>query len=69
MREILRGHGLGGGTGAAWTVGGTTDEVVDILGRLGELGLQEIEFQHFDLDSDEVPEYLAAEVVPQVREL
>lgn len=45
---------------------GGTDEVVDHLGRLAEAGLQEIVFQHFDFDSDDVPEYLAAEIVPRV---
>ena len=70
VREVLAGHGLGGGgTGGPSTVGGTTEEVVELLGRLGELGLQEIEFQHFNFDSDEVPEYLAAEMVPQVHDL
>lgn len=45
---------------------GTTDEVVNQLGRLAELGLEEVQFQHFDFDSDEVPEYLAAEIAPRV---
>jgi F420-dependent oxidoreductase-like protein len=45
---------------------GGTDEVVERLGQMTELGLQEVQFQHFDFDSDDVPEYLAAEVAPQV---
>ncbi|MGK2966172.1 MAG: LLM class F420-dependent oxidoreductase [Tepidiformaceae bacterium] len=45
---------------------GTTDEVVEQLKRLEELGLDEVQFQHFDFDSDEVPEYLAAEIAPRV---
>lgn len=48
---------------------GTTAEVVDRLGRLAELGMDEVMFQHFNFDSDGVPEYLAAEVAPQVRAL
>ena len=42
---------------------------MDVLGQLAELGLDEIEFQHFDFDSDDIPEYLAAEVVPRVQDL
>jgi len=46
---------------------GSTDEVVDTLGQLAELGLQEVQFQHFNFDSDAVPEYLAAEIAPRVK--
>ncbi len=68
--SVLVSKGLGGAAvGPAGVVGGATDEVVDILGQYGELGLDEIEFQHFDFDSDEVPEYLAAEVAGRVRDL
>jgi hypothetical protein len=48
---------------------GTTDEVVDQLGRLAELGLSEVQFQHFEFASDAVPEYLAADIAPKVRDL
>jgi F420-dependent oxidoreductase-like protein len=48
---------------------GGVDEIVDRMGRLGELGLQEVEFQHFDFDSDDVPEFLASEVIGRVRDL
>lgn len=47
-------------------IAGSTDEVVEHLGRLAELGCQEVQFQHFDFDSDDVPEYLAAEIAPRV---
>ncbi len=50
-------------------VAGGTEEVIDQLGRLAELGCQEVMFQHFDFDSDDVPEYLAAEIAPKVRDL
>ncbi len=50
-------------------IGGTTEEVVDTLGNLAREGLQEIMFQHFNFDDDSVPEYLAAEIAPKVREL
>jgi alkanesulfonate monooxygenase SsuD/methylene tetrahydromethanopterin reductase-like flavin-dependent oxidoreductase (luciferase family) len=48
---------------------GGVDEVVDLLGRLGELGLQEVEFQHFVFDEDDVPQFIAAELRPAVRGL
>jgi alkanesulfonate monooxygenase SsuD/methylene tetrahydromethanopterin reductase-like flavin-dependent oxidoreductase (luciferase family) len=48
---------------------GGTDEIVDALGRLAEHGLEEVQFQHFDFDSDDVPEYLARDVAPQVANL
>ena len=60
FRESLRSRGI---------FSGTTDEVVDLLGRFAEMGLQEMAFQHMDFDSDDVPEYLAAEVVPKVANL
>ena len=50
-------------------IAGTTDEVIDQLGRLAELGMEEVQFQHFNFDSDEVPEYLASEIAPRVRDL
>lgn len=39
-------------------IAGSTDEVVEHLGRLAELGCQEVQFQRFDFDSDDVPRYL-----------
>ena len=57
------------GMKARGMVSGGTDEVVDQLGQLAELGLEEMQFQHFTFDSDSVPEYLAAEVAPKVRDL
>ncbi len=50
-------------------IAGTTGQVVEQLGRLAEEGLQEIMFQHFNFDSDLVPEYLAAEIAPRVKDL
>jgi len=50
-------------------IAGTTDEVVETLGQYAALGLQEVQFQHFNFDSDEIPEYLAAEIAPRVRGL
>jgi F420-dependent oxidoreductase-like protein len=60
FRELLRARGI---------VSGTTAEVIDQLGQLAELGLEEMQFQHFDFDSDDVPAYLASEIAPAVRDL
>ena len=45
---------------------GQTEEVVERLGQLAELGVQEVQFEHLDFDSDEGPEYLASEIMPKV---
>jgi F420-dependent oxidoreductase-like protein len=50
-------------------IAGSTDEVVNHLGRLAELGVSEVQFEHLDFEDDEIPEYLAAEVAPQVKTL
>ena len=49
-------------------VGGTT-EVIERLGQLAELGLQEVQLEHYNFDSDEVPEYLASEIAPALAGL
>lgn len=51
------------------TLVGTADEVVDQLGRLAELGVQEMQVQHLDFDSDDVPAFLAEEIAPRVASL
>jgi len=48
---------------------GTTEEVIQQLGALGELGMAEVQFQHMDLDSDEFPEYLASDIMPKVARI
>jgi F420-dependent oxidoreductase-like protein len=48
---------------------GTTDEVVERLGQFAALGLQEVQFQHFNFGSDDVPRYLAGDVAPKARGL
>jgi len=48
---------------------GGTDEVVDTLGKFAALGVQEVQFQHLNFDSDAVPEYLATEIAPRVKGL
>jgi F420-dependent oxidoreductase-like protein len=57
------------GMKARGMLAGGNEEVVDQLGKLAELGLSEVQFQHFSFDSDEVPEYLAAEIAPRVKAL
>lgn len=42
---------------------GQTEEVVERLGQLAELGVQEVQFEHLDFDSDEGPEYLAKQLL------
>ena len=48
-------------------ISGTTGEVVETLGRLAALGLQEVQFQHFNFDDDAIPEFLAGELAPKVK--
>ena len=48
---------------------GNAEQVVEKLGPLAELGVQEVELQHYDFGSDEVPEYIAAEVAPRAAAL
>jgi alkanesulfonate monooxygenase SsuD/methylene tetrahydromethanopterin reductase-like flavin-dependent oxidoreductase (luciferase family) len=49
-------------------ISGSTDEVVDHLGQMAELGVQEVGFRHYLFDSDDVPEYIAAEIMPAVAD-
>ena len=60
MVERMEGKGI---------LSGSTDEVVEKLGKLAELGLEEMVLQHIDFDSDEGPEYFASEIAPQVADL
>ena len=48
---------------------GRADDVVDQLGKLAELGISEVQFQHLDFHDDTVPAFLASEVAPRVRGL
>lgn len=52
---------------ARGAVVGTASEVVDILGKLGETGIQGVQLQWLDMDDISGLEYVAAEVLPQVR--
>ena len=48
---------------------GGRDEIVDWLGQLSRLGVSEVQFLHVLMDRDDVPEYLASEIAPQVKDL
>ncbi|MFV0524923.1 MAG: LLM class flavin-dependent oxidoreductase [Acidimicrobiales bacterium] len=48
---------------------GTVEELVDRVGRLRALGLDEVVFEHFCHEEDVVPEWLAAEVNPALAAL
>ena len=52
-RETLKKRGM--------IVGGKA-EVLEACSRFAALGMQEIQFQHFNFDDDTVPEFLAADV-------
>lgn len=45
---------------------GLTTEAVDRLGQYADMGVEEVQFEHFNYASDEWPEYLASEIAPQV---
>lgn len=48
---------------------GSADQIADRLSQLAALGVEEVQLEHFDFDSDEVPEYIAAELMPKVADL
>lgn len=48
---------------------GSVEQLVDHLGRLRDLGLDEVVFEHFCHEDDVIPEWLAAEVLPRVASL
>jgi alkanesulfonate monooxygenase SsuD/methylene tetrahydromethanopterin reductase-like flavin-dependent oxidoreductase (luciferase family) len=48
---------------------GGKQEVIDALGALAKEGLQEIQLQHFMFDDDTVPEFLASDIAPAVKDL
>jgi F420-dependent oxidoreductase-like protein len=48
---------------------GSTDEIIDTLGRYAEQGIDEVIFIHFFQEIDDIPEYIAAEIVPRANAL
>ena len=65
----IDGKALLAAAGDRGLIHGTKDQIVEQLGELAELGVSEVEFQHMDFDSDEVPEFLAQEIAPAVKDL
>ena len=45
---------------------GLTNEVADLLLQYAQAGMDEVEFEQFNFDSDEIPAYLATELAPLV---
>jgi alkanesulfonate monooxygenase SsuD/methylene tetrahydromethanopterin reductase-like flavin-dependent oxidoreductase (luciferase family) len=48
---------------------GTVEELVDHVGQLRDLGLDEVVFEHFCTEDDTIPEWIAAEVKPRLEAL
>lgn len=48
---------------------GTIEELVDHVGQLRDLGLDEVVFEHFCTEDDTIPEWIAAEVKPRLEAL
>jgi alkanesulfonate monooxygenase SsuD/methylene tetrahydromethanopterin reductase-like flavin-dependent oxidoreductase (luciferase family) len=48
---------------------GSAEELVDHVGQLRQLGLDEVVFEHFCHEEDTVPEWIAAEVKPKLETL
>ncbi len=48
---------------------GRTEEAVEQLGRLAEMGVQEVQLQHMDFNDDKFLEYVAKELAPRVKDL
>lgn len=65
----LDGKGLLAAAPERGLIHGTKDQIIEQLSKLAELGVSEVEFQHMDFDNDEVPEFLAQEIAPAVKDL
>lgn len=48
---------------------GSVEELLDHCGRLRDLGLDEVVFEHFCHEDDTIPEWIAAEVKPLIEAL
>ena len=48
---------------------GEANQIVEQLSTLAALGVNEVQLEHFDFSSDEVPEYIASEIIPKVAKL
>ncbi|MDH3679768.1 MAG: hypothetical protein OEV40_07445, partial [Acidimicrobiia bacterium] len=48
---------------------GSIEQLVDHVGQLGELGLQEVVFEHFCHEDDTIPTWIASEIKPWLEAL
>jgi F420-dependent oxidoreductase-like protein len=48
---------------------GSVEQLVDHVGQLRDIGLQEVVFEHFCHEEDTIPEWIAAEVKPRLDAL
>jgi len=48
---------------------GEANQIAEQLSALATLGVNEVQLEHFDFSSDEVPEYIASEIIPKVVKL
>ncbi len=48
---------------------GSVEQLIDRCGLLADLGLHEVVFEHFCHEIDDVPEMIAADIMPAVRNL
>ncbi len=46
---------------------GSVEQLVDHVGQLRDLGLDEVVFEHFCHEDDTIPEWIAAEVKPRLE--
>lgn len=51
------------------TVFASTDQIVDLIGRFHEVGADEAIFQHILFDKPDIPQYISADIMPQVANL
>jgi alkanesulfonate monooxygenase SsuD/methylene tetrahydromethanopterin reductase-like flavin-dependent oxidoreductase (luciferase family) len=48
---------------------GSAEQLIDEIGRLGQLGLDEVVFEHFCHEDDQILQWLADEIKPAVEAL
>jgi hypothetical protein len=48
---------------------GSAEQLVDHVGQLRQLGLDEVVFEHFCHEEDDVPEWIAASIKPALEAL
>ena len=48
---------------------GSVEELIDHVGQLRALGLDEVVFEHFCHEDDAIPEWIAAVIKPEIEKL